>query len=80
MFTGRNTVDVNGKTLKFSAAVIATGATAAIPPIKGLKVGFKLPSLARFLLPFIPETHAAFAMHGNNASRRSCEKMPILMK
>ena len=31
-------MEVNGKTLHFSAAVIATGATAAVPPIKGLKV------------------------------------------
>ena len=36
-FTGRNTVEVNGKTLQFSAAVIATGATAAVPNVKGLK-------------------------------------------
>ncbi|BDA51144.1 Mercuric reductase [Coccomyxa sp. Obi] len=36
-FTGHNTVEVNGKTLEFSAAVIATGATSTVPPIKGLK-------------------------------------------
>ena len=35
-FTGRNTVEVNGKTLNFAKAVIATGATAAIPDIPGL--------------------------------------------
>ncbi len=35
-FTGANTVEVNGKTLTFAKAVIATGGTAAIPPIEGL--------------------------------------------
>lgn len=36
-FTGRNAVEVGGKTLRFSKAIIATGGTAAIPPIPGLK-------------------------------------------
>jgi len=36
MFTGPETVEVNGKTLTFAKAVIATGGTAAIPPISGL--------------------------------------------
>jgi pyruvate/2-oxoglutarate dehydrogenase complex dihydrolipoamide dehydrogenase (E3) component len=35
-FTGRHSVEVNGKTLHFAKAVIATGATAAIPDIPGL--------------------------------------------
>jgi pyruvate/2-oxoglutarate dehydrogenase complex dihydrolipoamide dehydrogenase (E3) component len=35
-FTGPNTVVVNGKTLTFSRAVVATGGSAAIPPIPGL--------------------------------------------
>lgn len=35
-FTGRNTVEVNGRTLTFRKAVIATGARAAAPPIPGL--------------------------------------------
>jgi pyruvate/2-oxoglutarate dehydrogenase complex dihydrolipoamide dehydrogenase (E3) component len=35
-FSGKDTVEVNGQVLKFSKAVIATGATAAIPPIPGL--------------------------------------------
>ncbi|MEM7010229.1 MAG: FAD-containing oxidoreductase [Verrucomicrobiota bacterium] len=35
-FTGPNTVEVNGKTLNFAKAVIATGGSAAIPPIEGL--------------------------------------------
>ncbi len=35
-FTGRDTAAVNGKTLRFSRAVIATGARPAAPPIPGL--------------------------------------------
>jgi pyruvate/2-oxoglutarate dehydrogenase complex dihydrolipoamide dehydrogenase (E3) component len=35
-FTGRDTVDVGGRTLRFRNAVIATGARAAAPPIPGL--------------------------------------------
>jgi pyruvate/2-oxoglutarate dehydrogenase complex dihydrolipoamide dehydrogenase (E3) component len=36
VFTGKNSVEVNGKTLTFAKAVIATGGTAAIPNIPGL--------------------------------------------
>ncbi|MDF1811887.1 MAG: FAD-containing oxidoreductase [Verrucomicrobiales bacterium] len=35
-FTGPDTVEVNGKTLKFAKAVVATGGSAAVPPIEGL--------------------------------------------
>jgi pyruvate/2-oxoglutarate dehydrogenase complex dihydrolipoamide dehydrogenase (E3) component len=35
-FTGQHTIEVNGETLTFAKAVIATGGTAAIPPIPGL--------------------------------------------
>ncbi|HET7854752.1 MAG TPA: mercuric reductase, partial [Candidatus Methylomirabilis sp.] len=35
-FTGRDTVAVNGKTLRFSGAVIATGTRPVAPPIPGL--------------------------------------------
>ena len=35
-FTGRDTAAVNGRTLRFSRAVIATGARPAAPPIPGL--------------------------------------------
>jgi pyruvate/2-oxoglutarate dehydrogenase complex dihydrolipoamide dehydrogenase (E3) component len=37
VFTGKNTIEVNGKTLSFARAVVATGGTAAIPNIPGLK-------------------------------------------
>ena len=36
-FTGKNSVEVNGKTLTFAKAVVATGGTAAIPDIPGLQ-------------------------------------------
>ncbi|MDJ0811676.1 MAG: FAD-containing oxidoreductase [Desulfobacterales bacterium] len=36
-FTGKNTIEVNGKTLNFAKAVVATGGTASVPPIPGLK-------------------------------------------
>ena len=36
-FTGADSVEVSGQTLRFSKAVIATGARAAAPPIPGLK-------------------------------------------
>jgi pyruvate/2-oxoglutarate dehydrogenase complex dihydrolipoamide dehydrogenase (E3) component len=40
-FTGRDTVEVDGATLRFERAVIATGARAAVPPIPGLaEAGF----------------------------------------
>jgi len=40
-FTGRREVDVEGATLRFRKAIIATGARAAVPPIPGLeKAGY----------------------------------------
>jgi len=40
-FTGQDTVEVEGTTLRFAKAVIATGARAAVPPIPGLaEAGF----------------------------------------
>jgi pyruvate/2-oxoglutarate dehydrogenase complex dihydrolipoamide dehydrogenase (E3) component len=36
-FTGPDTIEVRGETLRFAKAVIATGARAAAPPIPGLK-------------------------------------------
>lgn len=36
-FTGSDTIEVGGQTLRFAKAVIATGARAAAPPIPGLK-------------------------------------------
>ena len=36
-FTGKNTIEVNGKRLTFAKAVVATGGTAAVPNIPGLR-------------------------------------------
>jgi pyruvate/2-oxoglutarate dehydrogenase complex dihydrolipoamide dehydrogenase (E3) component len=37
VFTGPDSIEVDGQTLNFARAVIATGGTASIPPIPGLK-------------------------------------------
>lgn len=40
-FAGRDAIDVGGRTLRFARAILATGATAAAPPITGLaEAGF----------------------------------------
>lgn len=51
-------MEVNGKTLHFSAAVIATGATPAVPPIKGLKVGNTLQSVPSAALVLLRDGNA----------------------
>jgi pyruvate/2-oxoglutarate dehydrogenase complex dihydrolipoamide dehydrogenase (E3) component len=53
-FTGKNTIEVNGKTLKFSKAVVATGGTAAIPNIPGLKEAPYLTNATVFNLTTLP--------------------------
>ncbi|WP_020586265.1 FAD-containing oxidoreductase [Desulfobacter curvatus] len=54
-FTGRNTINVNGQTLKFTKAVVATGGTAAVPPIPGLKQAPYLTNASVFNLTELPE-------------------------
>ena len=53
-FTSRNTIEVNGQTLKFAKAVIATGGTAAIPPIPGLAEAPYLTNATLFNLTELP--------------------------
>ena len=53
-FTGKNTIEVNGKTLKFSKAVVATGGTASIPNIPGLKDAPYLTNATVFNLTTLP--------------------------
>ena len=36
-FTSKNTVEVNGQTLTFAKACVATGGRANVPPVPGLK-------------------------------------------
>ncbi|CAD7696020.1 unnamed protein product [Ostreobium quekettii] len=53
-FNGPESLEVNGKTLKFSAAVVATGGRAAVPPIKGLKDVPYLTNASLFNLTELP--------------------------
>ena len=53
-FTGKNTIEVNGKPLSFSKAVIATGGTAAIPNIPGLEDAPYLTNATIFNLTELP--------------------------
>jgi pyruvate/2-oxoglutarate dehydrogenase complex dihydrolipoamide dehydrogenase (E3) component/uncharacterized membrane protein YdjX (TVP38/TMEM64 family) len=80
-FTGPDTVEVSGKTLRFRRAVIATGARAAAPDIPGLKEAgyltnetvFNLTELPRRLAvvgagPIGCELAQAFARFGSEVS------------
>ena len=53
-FTGRDTVEVHGQTLRFTKAVIATGARAAAPPIPGLQEVPYLTNETLFSLTALP--------------------------
>lgn len=53
-FTGKNIIKVNGQTLTFSKAVVATGGTAAIPGIPGLKEAPYLTNATVFNLTKLP--------------------------
>ena len=53
-FTGRDTIDVGGTTLRFSKAVIATGARPAAPPIPGLAEARYLTNETVFSLTELP--------------------------
>ena len=54
-FTGDNRIEVNGKNLKFAKAVVATGGTAAIPNIPGLKKAPYLTNATVFNLTALPQ-------------------------
>ncbi len=53
-FTGFQTVEVNGQTLTFSKAIVATGGSAAVPPIPGLKETRYLTNASIFNLTELP--------------------------
>ncbi len=53
-FIGKNAIDVNGETLTFAKAVIATGGTAAIPNIPGLASAPYLTNATLFNLTELP--------------------------
>jgi len=54
IFSGLNTIEVNGQTLQFAKAVVATGGTAAIPNIPGLKEAPYLTNASVFNLTECP--------------------------
>ena len=54
-FTGPHTIEVGGQTLRFTKAVIATGARAAAPPIPGLKDVSYLTNETLFSLTELPK-------------------------
>lgn len=53
-FSGKHTIEVNGRTLHFAKAVVATGGTAAIPDIPGLKQSPYLTNATIFNLTELP--------------------------
>jgi pyruvate/2-oxoglutarate dehydrogenase complex dihydrolipoamide dehydrogenase (E3) component len=53
-FTGPNAVDVDGRSLRFGKAVIATGSDPFIPPIDGLQSGEYLTNESVFSLTELP--------------------------
>jgi len=55
VFTGKNSIEVGGKTLTFAKAVIATGGTAAIPNIPGLADAPYLTNSSIFNLTELPK-------------------------
>lgn len=57
-FTGPRRLEVDGKSLEFSKAVIATGARAVVPPIPGLKEADYLTNETIFTLTELPRRFA----------------------
>ena len=55
VFTGPNTIEVDGQALHFARAVIATGGTASIPPIPGLEQAPILTNANVFNLTELPK-------------------------
>ncbi len=54
-FTGKRTAEVDGKSLEFSKAIIATGARASAPPIPGLEQAGYLTNETLFSLTELPK-------------------------
>lgn len=53
-FVGPNSLEVNGKTLRFRRAVIATGGRAVVPPLPGLQDAPYLTNWTLFNLTCLP--------------------------
>lgn len=90
-FTGRDTLEVDGRTLRFRRAVIATGGRPAVPPIPGLEESgyltnetiFSLTELPRRLVvlgagPIGSELAQAFARFGSQVTvvNREAQVLP----
>ncbi len=54
-FTGSDTLQVGGRSLRFRRAIIATGATPAVPPVPGLREAKPLTSESLWDLDDLPE-------------------------
>jgi len=54
VFTGKNTIEVNGKTLTFKKAVVATGGSPRVPPIPGLDTVPYMTNITLFNLTALP--------------------------
>ena len=74
-FTGPDTIEVGGQTLRFAKAVIATGARAAASPIPGLK---DVPYLTNETLFSLTELPKRFGVIG--AGPIGCEKSVSLVR
>ena len=61
-FTSNNTIEVNGKTLHFSKAIIATGGSPAIPSIPGIESVGYLTNATVFNLTELPESMAVIGV------------------
>jgi len=61
-FTGANTIEVNGKTLIFSKAIVATGGSPAIPNIPGIETVSYLTNATVFNLTELPKRLAVIGV------------------
>ena len=68
-FTGPTTVEVDGRTLEFARAVIATGARAAAPPIPGLDDAGYLTNETVFWLTELPRRLVVDRRRARSAAR-----------
>ena len=75
-FTGPDTVDVNGKTLRFKRAVLATGARAVVPPVEGLSEAGFLTNETVFSLTERPTRLAVFGAGPIGCPLHPCLPVP----
>jgi len=71
-FTGKDTVTVNGKTLKFAKAIIATGGRAAVPPVPGLETVGYLTNATIFNLTTLPRRLAVIGAGAVGCEMAQC--------